>query len=152
MTPKGGAAHSSGPGVVTSVALWEFRRFFKLKDQWMSLALSLLVGAAFWGAKALLERNERDPVTVAAHDGDAVLLAALPHPGVQLVDVHHRPLGRKGEGDEGELGRAPHGGDIADVHGQGLPPQVLPGDERGREVDALHERVGSGQDDGVGSA
>ncbi len=55
------------------VAGWEFRRYFKWKDQLISLLFFLVLGAGWLGVAALIARN-RGPVTIAL-DG-----VALPAP------------------------------------------------------------------------
>lgn len=42
------------------VARWEFLRFFKWKDQIVSLVLLLLAFAGVWGTQALIERTRKD--------------------------------------------------------------------------------------------
>jgi ABC-2 type transport system permease protein len=49
---------------VYEIAAWEFRRWFKLKDQFMALAVTCAIGLLVWGGKAWLDRSEREPVTI----------------------------------------------------------------------------------------
>lgn len=66
------------------VARWEFRRWFKPRDQIMTLILSIVIGLAVWGGAALLDRSRSGPVTVAVLGGEDLPLA-IPEDGrVQL--------------------------------------------------------------------
>ena len=53
-----------GSRLVVEIARWEFLRWFKLKDQILTLVFSVGIGLLIWGGKALLDRADRDPVTV----------------------------------------------------------------------------------------
>ena len=51
------------------------------------------------------------------------------------------PLRGPAQGEQGLAGLAAHGGDVAQVDGQGLPAQLRQGGVGQVEVDALHQRV-----------
>lgn len=51
--------------VVYEIARWEFLRWFKWKDQFLTLLISVGVGLLFWGGMAFLQRGADDPVTIA---------------------------------------------------------------------------------------
>ena len=47
------------------VVIWEFWRWFKIRDQLLTLVTSLVVGLAVWGGIALVNRERGKPVTLA---------------------------------------------------------------------------------------
>ena len=49
------------------VARWEFLRFFKWKDQFVSLALVVVVGGVWWLGGRLLDRGRSQPEVVVLH-------------------------------------------------------------------------------------
>ncbi|MCU0452844.1 MAG: ABC transporter permease [Bacteroidetes bacterium] len=55
---------------VFEIALWEFRRWFKLKDQILALAVTCGIGLLVWGGKAWLDRSDREPVAIAIVHAD----------------------------------------------------------------------------------
>ncbi len=59
------------------VAAWEFRRWFKLRDQVITLILSVVIGLVVWGGVTLVSRDRAGPVTVAVIGSD-VLPFTLP--------------------------------------------------------------------------
>lgn len=80
---------------------------------------------------------------VAADHGAAELLAAVNQAAVDLLQrldlgVAPEPQDDKGEG----RGASPHGGEVRDVHRQGLVAQGVPGGVSGVEVNPLHHGVG----------
>ena len=46
------------------ITRWEFRRWFKIKDQVVTLVLSVAIGLAIWGGKSLLDRATQGPINV----------------------------------------------------------------------------------------
>lgn len=66
--------------LVYEVTIWEFRRWYKIRDQVITLALSLVIGLAVWGGITLLGRNAAEPVTIAVQGRD-VLPFTLPPSG-----------------------------------------------------------------------
>lgn len=58
------------------IAAWEFCRWFKLKDQFLALAVTCAIGLLIWGGKAWLETSDRDPVTVAIVHADLLPISA----------------------------------------------------------------------------
>lgn len=66
--------------LVYEVTIWEFRRWYKIRDQVITLVLSLVIGLAVWGGITLLSRNAAEPVTIAVQ-GREVLPLTLPQSG-----------------------------------------------------------------------
>lgn len=50
--------------IVLEIAKWEFSRWFKLKDQILTLIVSCGIGLIVWGGMTLLNRAEQDPITL----------------------------------------------------------------------------------------
>lgn len=50
--------------IIIEVAKWEFFRWFKLKDQIVTLLISCGIGLVVWGGMALLDRSGQDPIRV----------------------------------------------------------------------------------------
>jgi len=50
--------------IVYEISKWEFFRWFKLKDQILTLVISCGIGFLIWGGIALLGQADRDPVTL----------------------------------------------------------------------------------------
>lgn len=50
--------------IVFEITKWEFARWFKMKDQLLSLVVSCAMGFMIWGGMALLNRADKDPVTL----------------------------------------------------------------------------------------
>ncbi|MBF8296465.1 MAG: hypothetical protein HW389_3010 [Bacteroidetes bacterium] len=50
--------------IVFEITKWEFSRWFKLKDQLVTLVVSCGMGFLVWGGTALLNRSDQDPVTL----------------------------------------------------------------------------------------
>ena len=73
--------------MVLQVALWELRRFYKLRDQLLSLALAVLGGAFGFGVQYLVGKAA-GPVTVAVIGGDRLPPPALP-PGSRITLEAH---------------------------------------------------------------
>ncbi len=46
------------------VVIWEFWRWFKIRDQLLTLVMSLVIGLAVWGGTALVSRGRGKPVTL----------------------------------------------------------------------------------------
>jgi ABC-2 type transport system permease protein len=55
----------SSTRMVLVVAWWEFRRFFKVKDQGISLLLGLVIGLGFWGVRHWTEGRAVRPIRIA---------------------------------------------------------------------------------------
>ena len=68
------------------IARWEFLRWFKWKDQILTLIISCGIGVLVWGGRALLERQSRDPVTIRVINHD-LLPVALPEGGGFLLQA-----------------------------------------------------------------
>jgi len=50
--------------MVVAIARWEFLRWFKWKDQILTLVVSCLIGLIIWGGKALYDRESRKVVVI----------------------------------------------------------------------------------------
>ena len=50
--------------IVYEITKWEFFRWFKLKDQIVTLLISFGISLAVWGGIALLGRSDQEPVHV----------------------------------------------------------------------------------------
>lgn len=63
---------------VLEIARWEFFRWFKWKDQFFTLGMSLLLGIAIWGGKALLETTpaQKFRIVILNHESDTVGFAS----------------------------------------------------------------------------
>lgn len=59
--------------MVFEIARWEFQRWFKWKDQLLTLAISLVLALAIWGGMALLS-SDRAPVRIAVIGQDLLPL------------------------------------------------------------------------------
>jgi ABC-2 type transport system permease protein len=66
------------------IARWEFLRWFKLKDQILTLIISCGIGVLVWGGRALLDRESRDPVTVRVINLHLLPIALPERGGFQL--------------------------------------------------------------------
>lgn len=76
--------------LVYEVAIWEFRRWYKVRDQVKTLVFSLVIGVAVWGGITLLSRDQGAPVNLAVAGGD-VLRFTLPQDGrIQFVPAEGR--------------------------------------------------------------
>jgi ABC-2 type transport system permease protein len=51
---------------VLEIAKWEFFRWFKWKDQFITLAVWLILGAAFWGGQWLIGRSAAEKIRIVA--------------------------------------------------------------------------------------
>lgn len=71
---------------VSEVAKWEFRRFFKPKEQLVTLLLFVMTGLLFYGIGKLREKSEGRPVRIAVA-GDAGLHLVAPT-GSRLQITH----------------------------------------------------------------
>src|SRR5205085_11042295 len=83
----GGGRRMRSWRMVLQVALWELRRFYKLRDQLLSLALAVLGGAFGFGVQYLVGKAA-GPVTVAVIGGDRLPPPALP-PGSRITLEAH---------------------------------------------------------------
>jgi ABC-2 type transport system permease protein len=61
--------------IIFEISKWEFFRWFKLKDQIVTLLISCGIGLVVWGGIALLGRSEQDPVQVFVLNEDLLPLA-----------------------------------------------------------------------------
>src|SRR5207302_4413221 len=75
--------------LVLAVAAWEFRRFYKLRDQLLSLALAIIGGAFSFAVQSFVGRAS-GPVHVAIVGGER--LPPLIFPGPSRIDVHSFPV------------------------------------------------------------
>lgn len=73
--------------VALAVAVWEFRRFYKLRDQLLSLALGL-VGGALGVAVQTFVGYSSTPVTVAVLHGDRLPALTLPAGAKVTLEPH----------------------------------------------------------------
>lgn len=80
--------------VMLEIARWEFLRWFRWKDQIVTLAFSLAAGLAVWGGMAYLQRTEAGPVRLAVL-GDPAHVAPFTSSG--RFDL--RPAGNRSEED-----------------------------------------------------
>ncbi len=88
--------------LVYEVAIWEFRRWYKIRDQVITLMLSLVIGLAVWGGITLLSRNAAEPVTIAVL-GREVLPFTLPPSGrITLVPDDGRSEAALGQAVDNE--------------------------------------------------
>jgi ABC-2 type transport system permease protein len=69
-----------------AVAAWEFGRFFKLRDQVVSLAVGLAIGFGLYGVKKLIDRQAVGSVRVVVLNREALPLAPKPGGRVALLD------------------------------------------------------------------
>jgi len=74
--------------IVFEITKWEFFRWFKLKDQILTLLISLGISSVVWGGIALLGRPDREPVHVFVLN-EQLLPVAIPE-GSRLV-LHPAP-------------------------------------------------------------
>src|SRR5690606_36025307 len=81
------------------------------------------------------------PAGFSSGDGDAKAARAPAESGVQGVDPLHFQPGTGGDGDEGVLRLASHGGDVADGAGKGFPADA-PGIGVGGEVQPFDDGIG----------
>lgn len=51
---------------VLEIARWEFFRWFKWKDQFVTLLIWLVLGAAFWGGQWLIEKSATETIRIVA--------------------------------------------------------------------------------------
>lgn len=70
------------------VTRWEFSRWFKWKDQFVSLAIVVVSGLAFFGVSKLLKKLDKPPV-LAVHNTSGVAL--LDWPGLQIENLTAPP-------------------------------------------------------------
>lgn len=49
---------------VLEIARWEFYRWFKWKDQFVTLAIWLILGAVFWGGQWLIEKSSIEKIRI----------------------------------------------------------------------------------------
>lgn len=61
---------------VYEIAVWEFRRWFKLKDQVLALVVTCAIGLLIWGGKAWLDRSDHKPVTIGVVHADLLPFSA----------------------------------------------------------------------------
>ncbi len=71
--------------LVYEVAIWEFRRWYKIRDQVITLVLSLVIGLAVWGGITLLSRNAAEPVTIAVQGREVLLFNPPPSGRITLA-------------------------------------------------------------------
>ncbi len=71
--------------LVYEVAIWEFRRWYKIRDQVITLVLSLVIGLAVWGGITLLSRNAAEPVTIAVQGREVLLFTPPPSGRITLA-------------------------------------------------------------------
>jgi ABC-2 type transport system permease protein len=90
--------------LIREVAVWEFRRWFKIRDQVITLVLSLVVGAAVWGGMALLARERARPVDVAVMGAETLPFEAGEDGRIRIADRADR--------SEDELRRAVADGEL----------------------------------------
>jgi ABC-2 type transport system permease protein len=72
--------------LVIEIARWEFVRFFRVKDQVMSLLLGLVIGLGFWGVRHWSENRSLQPVRIAVLAPPSLVPAKSP-PGSYLQFV-----------------------------------------------------------------
>lgn len=77
---------------IVNVAVWEYRRFFKLRDQMLSLALAVVGGALGYGVQYFVGRAS-GPVSVAVVGGE--VLPSIQMPPTSKVVL--RPFGKDAE-------------------------------------------------------
>lgn len=65
------------PSLALSVAWWEFRRFFKFRDQLVAFFLAMGAVFALWGIHELAQRSEREKIRIAILNPE-VLAVQLP--------------------------------------------------------------------------
>ena len=87
---------------------------------------------------------------VASGEGDGVLLRQLQQSGDEVVNPALREVGGNGEGEECGVGRASHGGDVAESAGEAAVADGVGGMPFAAEVDAFEGEVGG--DEGLGAA
>src|SRR5581483_904868 len=75
-------------------------------------------------------------------DAASELRAATSHSAVERLDVRDLAVTRQPERDERIPGPAAHGGDVADVLSQRLPPQLFPRGSSEVKMDVLDQRIG----------
>jgi ABC-2 type transport system permease protein len=73
-----------------AVAAWEFGRFFKLRDQFISLLIGLGIGFGFYGVKKLIDREAAGSVRVVVLNREALPLEPKPGGRVALLDAAGR--------------------------------------------------------------
>jgi ABC-2 type transport system permease protein len=71
--------------LVYEVTIWEFRRWYKIRDQVTTLVLSLVIGLAVWGGITLLTRNAARPVTIAVQGREVLPFPAPPSGRITLA-------------------------------------------------------------------
>ena len=71
--------------LVYEVVMWEFWRWFKIRDQLLTLVLSLVVGLAVWGGVALVNRERGKPVTLAVVGWEVLPFALAEDSRIQLA-------------------------------------------------------------------
>jgi ABC-2 type transport system permease protein len=72
------------PHIVFEIAKWEFGRWFKPKDQLMTLAISLIVGLGIWGGKHALERSARPDAEIVVLNSELLPVAIPPESGLRV--------------------------------------------------------------------
>ena len=72
------------------VARWEFFRFFKWKDQVISLLLLLVVGGGWWGARELAARSRGDDPEVAVLHPEVLPFELPPDSRIRIVPAAGR--------------------------------------------------------------
>ena len=107
-----------------AVATWEFCRFWKVRDQLISLALGLAIGLLVAGVKKAVTQPETEPVEIVVVGGEA-----LGQPELRV-----------------EYERAHHGGRLVSRIAQQLGERVVIGGERLAVLeDAVGQRVLGGE-------
>ncbi|MBM4116401.1 ABC transporter permease [bacterium] len=76
--------------LVWTVAGWEFRRFFKLRDQLLSLLVGVGIGLAFYGVTKLINRGDAAPVRLAVMHGESLPLTPAPGSRLRLEAARER--------------------------------------------------------------
>src|SRR5690554_3120618 len=79
---------------------------------------------------------------VATHKGKLMLRTQLVVTFHQLVEVLYGNVGRYGDGQKGAGGTGAHGGNIAEIDGQGLMAQVAGTHFVTYKMNVLHQHVG----------
>jgi ABC-2 type transport system permease protein len=80
--------HASGGtklGMILTVALWEFGRFFKWRDQLIALSLAVVGGAVGYFSTKLIAADKPKTATVAVINTTGIVVASPPTARVQLV-------------------------------------------------------------------
>ena len=80
--------------MVFEIARWEFQRWFKWKDQLLTLAISLVLALVIWGGMALLSGGDDKPVELSIIGQELLPLKIPANSRIELQSAEPREEAR----------------------------------------------------------